>query len=85
MVRGIHYHKRDRRWNVNLKINGKRTYIGCFTNKYGAIHLYVLKKRELGEERDIKEIPQKEYERYLKWLKMNPEKIKILEDKLKKE
>ncbi|MFT5453097.1 MAG: hypothetical protein ACI9N9_002598 [Enterobacterales bacterium] len=36
-VTGLHWHKRDKIWQVDIKLNGKTTYLGSFSDKAKAI------------------------------------------------
>jgi hypothetical protein len=76
---GWHYHKRDRRWNANLRMNGTSEYLGSFKNRYQAMHAVIQKRKELGL--PVDDIIKK-YKGYQRWLKDNPEDVKIVEEKI---
>jgi hypothetical protein len=37
---GVNYHKRDKRWGANIKINGKQNYLGSFDSEIKASEAY---------------------------------------------
>ncbi len=48
--KGIIWHKRDKRWQVQIRLDGKRTYLGCPTKLQDAIKLYDnCAKKHFGE------------------------------------
>lgn len=78
-IDGVHYHKRDRKWNANLRMNSMTEYLGSFRNKFMALHAVYQKKNQL----DIKiDETTKLHERYLEWLKNKPNEVKIAEKKI---
>ena len=78
-IDGVHFHKNDRRWNANLRMNGTTEYLGSFKNRYCAMHAVYQKKKELGLEIDT---TNKEHERYLEWFNTRPEEVKLVEEKI---
>ena len=38
---GVVWHKRDKKWQATIGINGKNKYLGSFTDKYEAYNAYV--------------------------------------------
>lgn len=34
--KGVYWHKRDRKWRAQVRINGKKTYIGAYADKQDA-------------------------------------------------
>lgn len=48
-ARGVHWHKPDRAWRAELKINGRKKYLGQFKNKADAEKAYnVAAQRHFG-------------------------------------
>lgn len=78
-MKGVHYHKRDKCWNANIMINGRRIYIGSFKNRFGCIHMIILKSEELG--RTYKKDGW-EYKGYLEWLENRPNEILLAQNKM---
>jgi hypothetical protein len=46
-VKGISYHKRDRKWQVRISANGIQEWVGAFTLESDAITAYQKRKAEL--------------------------------------
>ncbi|WP_333658639.1 hypothetical protein [Methanobrevibacter sp.] len=80
-MEGVHYHKRDKCWNANLQIGGVRTYLGSFKNRYGAMHMVIIKSEELGF---YYKKAGWEYKNYLKWLKSQPKEVRLAEEKMRR-
>ena len=78
-IDGVHYHKRDRRWNANLRRNRTTEYLGSFKNKYCAMHAVYLKKKELGLDINTS---IKLHEHYLEWLNSRPKEVEMVEKKI---
>ena len=38
--RGVHWHRRDKKWSVSIQVDGKRIYLGYFTDKEDAARAY---------------------------------------------
>jgi len=45
--KGVSFHKRDRKWMVNIGFNGKQTYIGAYASEEEAAIVYNTKAKEL--------------------------------------
>lgn len=44
---GVNWHKRDKKWEARILINGKREYLGLYENEYDAHIAYQNKLKEL--------------------------------------
>ena len=46
---GVTWHKRNKRWQAQIRINGKRTYLGLSINEKEAFEIYCQAVEKLGE------------------------------------
>ncbi len=50
IFKGVHWHKRDRRWEARITINGKTRYLGTFKTAKKAREAYItVAKKHFGE------------------------------------
>lgn len=52
-VRGVHWHKRDRRWHARVRHNGKQLHLGYFTELEDAEEAVIAKRNELFTHNDV--------------------------------
>ena len=46
--KGVSWHKRDKKWQSQVRYNGTQFYLGCFTDETKAAKAYDTKARQLG-------------------------------------
>ena len=46
--KGVYFFKRDNKWRAQIRINGKRTFLGSFENEEDAAKIYDLKADEIN-------------------------------------
>jgi hypothetical protein len=49
MFVGVHWHKLAKKWNANIRVNGKQIYLGQFNNEEEAHNAYLNKLADIGE------------------------------------
>jgi len=49
-IKGVHWHKTNKRWQAQITINGKKKYLGVFTSKEEAVLAYQFKAKEFHGE-----------------------------------
>jgi len=49
-IKGVHWYKKIKRWQAQIRINGKKQHLGSFTSKEEAVLAYQAKAKELHGE-----------------------------------
>jgi hypothetical protein len=59
--KGVTWHKRDKVWNAQIRVNSKNIYLGCFKTEEGAARAYNRAATfHFGEFAKLNELPTKE-------------------------
>ena len=46
VAKGYRFHKRDKKWEARIKVNGKQIFLGAFSNEHDAHEAYLTAKKK---------------------------------------